>query len=145
LYATFDLICCIGFYFYALLLMFFVLCYISVCVESRSRSQSPHRKSPLASVADVPTSQLVTTTSPSASSKSTDHDTASFSARTAGNYRRSKRKSVKSAFTVCPIVASHATMLLTSTRGRLFRKRTRSFIPILQFEMHISQKIMNYV
>ena len=116
-----------------------------VCVgaRSKSRSRSPRHKLPLAddtptpvAVADdTPTSQSATKTSFPASSKSIDHDTASFCARTAGNYRRSKRKSVKS-----------ATVLLTSkaTHGRSFRKRTRSFVPILQFGMHISQIIMNY-
>ena len=110
----------------------FMCCVMPVCVgaRSKSRSRSPRHKLPLAddtptpvAVADdTPTSQSATKTSFPASSKSIDHDTASFCARTAGNYRRSKRKSVKS-----------ATVLLTSkaTHGRSFRKRTRSFVPIL--------------
>ena len=110
-------------------------CVMPVCVgaRSKSRSRSPRRKLPLAddtptavAVADdTPTSHSATTTSPPASSKSTDPDTASFCARTAGNYRRSKRKSVKSAFNICQIVASQATVLLASkvAHGRSFRKR----------------------
>ena len=73
---------------------------VCVCLVARSTTLSQgHSKSQLAAADDASTSQSGAKTSAAAGVKSTDHNTAFFSARTAGNYRRSKRKSIMFVFT----------------------------------------------
>jgi len=73
-------------------------CYLLIYVEViRRRRRWRHRELALVAARHLLTSQSGTKTSP-IDFESTDYDTASSSARTAGHHRRSQRKSLKSVF-----------------------------------------------
>jgi len=88
---------------------------VLICVGAPCQNYGRRRRVALAAARRVLASHLITKTSP-VGCESTDHDTASSSANTAGHHRRSQRKSVKCTFSppppACQVIAQQAAAML---------------------------------